>query len=64
MESEITLRHRRDTIVLETRQDEKVCPHCQNRNRSALPEGLEADRYFGPRLEASIVFLKHQNHFS
>jgi transposase len=54
-------------IVLETQQAEKVCPHCQHLNRSTLPEGpegLEADRYFGPRLEASIVFLKHQNHFS
>jgi len=51
-------------IVLETQQAEKVCPHCQHLNRSILPEGLEADRYFGPRLEASIVFLKHQNHFS
>ena len=51
-------------IVLETQQAEKVCPHCQHLNRSTLPVGLEADRYFGPRLEASIVFLKHQNHFS
>jgi len=53
-----------EPVVLETRQAEKVCPHCQHLNRSALPEGLEADRYFGPRLEALIVFLKHQNHFS
>ena len=38
-------------IVLETQQAEKVCPRCQHLNRSILPEGLEADRYFGPRLE-------------
>jgi len=61
---QITELPRIEPIVLETQQAEKVCPHCQHLNRSALPEGLEADRYFGPRLEASIVFLKHQNHFS
>jgi len=53
-----------EPVVLETRQAEKVCSHCRHLNRADLPEGLEADRYFGPRLEASIVFLKHQNHFS
>ena len=61
---QITELPRIEPIVLETQQAEKVCPHCQHLNRPVLPEGLEADRYFGPRLEASIVFLKHQNHFS
>jgi transposase len=51
-------------IVLETQLTEKTCPHCQHLNRTELPAGLEADRFFGPRLEATIVFLKHQNHFS
>ena len=51
-------------IVFETQQTEKTCPHCQHLNRAELPAGLEADRFFGPRLEATIVFLKHQNHFS
>ncbi|MFN6201666.1 MAG: transposase, partial [Acidobacteriota bacterium] len=51
-------------FVLETQQMEKTCPHCQHLNRAELPAGLEADRFFGPRLEATIVFLKHQNHFS
>ena len=51
-------------IVLETRQMEKTCPYCHHLNRAELPAGLEADRFFGPRLEATIVFLKHQNHFS
>ncbi len=51
-------------VVIETRQPEIVCPHCQRLNRGQLPEGLEADRYFGPRLEATVVFLKHQQHLS
>jgi transposase len=50
--------------VIETQQHEVVCPHCQCLNRGQLPEGLEADRYFGPRLEAAVVFLKHQQHLS
>lgn len=50
--------------VIETQQHEVVCPHCQCLNRGRLPEGLEADRYFGPRLEATVVFLKHQQHLS
>ncbi len=51
-------------VVIETRQHEVVCPNCQCLNRAPLPEGLEADRYFGPRLEATVVFLKHQQHLS
>ncbi|HEX5084648.1 MAG TPA: IS66 family transposase [Blastocatellia bacterium] len=50
--------------VIETKQHEVICPHCQCLNRGQLPEGLEADRYFGPRLEAAVVFLKHQQHLS
>jgi transposase len=51
-------------VVIETQQHEVLCPHCQCLNRGRLPEGLEADRYFGPRLEAAVVFLKHQQHLS
>jgi transposase len=50
--------------VIETQQHEVICPHCQCLNRGQLPEGLEADRYFGPRLEAAVGFLKHQQHLS
>lgn len=50
--------------VIETQQHEIICPHCQCLNRGQLPEGLEADRYFGPRLEAAVVFLTHQQHLS
>ena len=51
-------------VVIETQQHEVVCPHCRCLNRGQLPEDLEADRYFGPRLEAAVVFLKHQQHLS
>ena len=51
-------------VVIETQQHEVLCPHCHRLNRGQLPEGLEADRYFGPRLEATVVFLKHQQHLS
>jgi transposase len=51
-------------VVIETQQHEVVCPHCRWLNRGQLPEGLEAERYFGPRLEAAVVFLKHQQHLS
>src|SRR5262249_54780858 len=51
-------------VVIETQQHEVLCPRCQCLNRGQLPEGLEADRYFGPRLEAAVVFLKHQQHLS
>ena len=51
-------------VVIETQQDEVICPDCRHLNRGQLPEGLEAERYFGPRLEAAVVFLKHQQHLS
>ncbi|MCW5971454.1 MAG: transposase [Blastocatellales bacterium] len=51
-------------VVIETQQPEVVCPHCQCVNSGQLPKGLEADRYFGPRLEATVVYLKHQQHLS
>lgn len=51
-------------LVLETQQHEVVCPQCQHPNRGVLPAGLEAERYFGPRLEASVVYLKQEQHLS
>lgn len=51
-------------VVIETQQHEVICPNCRRLNRAPLPEGLEEDRYFGPRLEATVVFLKHQQHLS
>ena len=50
--------------VIETRRHEAICPHCQKTNYGALPEGLEAERYFGPNLEATVVYYKHEQHLS
>jgi transposase len=51
-------------FVLETRQHQTTCPHCLTLNRARLPEGLEAERYFGPNLEATVVFYKQTQHLS
>jgi transposase len=51
-------------VVIETRQVEVVCPCCQSVQRGRLPEGLEAGRAFGPRLEATVVYLKQEQHLS
>lgn len=51
-------------LVIETRQHRTTCPHCQTLNRGILPEGLEAERCFGPNLEATVVFYKQTQHLS
>jgi transposase len=51
-------------VVIETRQAEVVCPDCQRVTRGELPAGLEAGRSFGPRLAATVVYLKHEQHLS
>jgi len=48
-------------VVIETRQHEVCCPVCELRQRGALPSGLEAGRWCGPRLEALVTYL-HQVH--
>lgn len=51
-------------VIIETQQHEVVCPQCHTRQRGLLPEGLEATRTFGPRLEATVVYLQQQQHLS
>jgi len=51
-------------VVLETQQPEVLCPTCHHVQRGALPAGLEATRRFGPRLEATVTYLQHQQHLS
>src|SRR3990172_5874624 len=51
-------------VVIETRQYEVACPCCGKLQRGKLPEGLEAGRYFGPRLEATVTHLHHEHHMS
>ncbi len=46
-------------LVIETQQYEVVCPCCGEIQRGKLPAGLEAGRYFGPRLEATVTMLHH-----
>ena len=49
-------------VVIETRQYVVDCPCCGKRQQGELPEGLEAGRYFGPRLEATVTNLHHEHH--
>src|SRR5215211_2952870 len=51
-------------IVIESQQHCLTCPHCQAPNQGLLPAGLEAERYFGPNLEATVVFYKQTQHLS
>lgn len=49
-------------VVIETRQAEVVCPHCGRLQPGTLPEGLEATRQFGPRLEALVTYFHQEHH--
>ena len=49
-------------VVIETRQYEVRCPCCQQLRHGKLPDGLEAGRQFGPRLEATVTSLHHEHH--
>lgn len=51
-------------VVIETHQAEVVCPECQRVTRGELPVGLDSGRSFGPRLAATVVYLKHEQHLS
>ena len=51
-------------LVIETHQAEAHCPLCHTLQRGRLPSGLEAPRAFGPRLEATVVYLRQQQHLS
>lgn len=49
-------------VVIETRQYVVLCPCCGERQQGKLPEGLEAGRFFGPRLEALVTNLPQEHH--
>ena len=51
-------------VVIETQQHVVTCPCCGREVRGELPIGLEAERAFGPRLEATTMYLQHQQHLS
>ncbi len=51
-------------VVIETQQHKKTCPHCHRVNHGSLPKGLEAERCFGPNLEATVIYYKQPQHLS
>jgi hypothetical protein len=51
-------------VGIETRQPEVLCPACQRVSRGELPAGREAGRGLGPRLVATVVYLKHEQPLS
>jgi transposase len=50
--------------VIEVRQFEVECPCCGRKQSSEPPEGLEMERTFGSRLEATVVYYRQQQHMS
>jgi transposase len=50
--------------VIEVRQYEVDCPHCGQLQIEPPPEGLEMDRTFGARLEATVVYYRQEQHIS
>jgi transposase len=50
--------------VIEVRQFEVACPCCGQKQTSEPPAGLEMERTFGSRLEATVVYYRQQQHMS
>jgi transposase len=50
--------------VIEVRQYGVDCPHCGQPQIEQPPEGLEMDRTFGARLEATVVYYRQEQHIS
>jgi transposase len=50
--------------VIEVRQVAVICPCCGGRHTEEPPSGLELHRQFGARLEATIVYYRHEQHMS
>jgi len=50
--------------VIEVRQYKVVCPCCQQEQVEKPPAGLEMERRFGARLEASVVYYRQEQHMS
>ena len=51
-------------LVIETQIHEVECPHCHTLQRATPPAGLEPTRAFGPRLEATVIYHKQEQHLS
>ncbi len=50
--------------VIEIRQYTVVCPHCLQSQVEEPPAGLEMERAFGARLEATVVYYRQEQHMS
>ena len=50
--------------VIEVRQFEVACPCCGSQQTSEPPAGLEMERSFGSRLEATVVYYRQEQHMS
>jgi transposase len=50
--------------VIEVRQYEVKCPCCGKKQTAEPPAGLEMERTFGARLEATVVYYRQEQHMS
>ena len=50
--------------MIEVRQYGVDCPHCGQHQVEPAPEGLDMDRTFGYRLEATVVYYRQEQHIS
>jgi transposase len=50
--------------VIEVRQYEIACPHCGQKETAQPAPGLEMERSFGARLEATVVYYRQEQHMS
>jgi transposase len=50
--------------VIEVRQYETTCPECGKSHMGEPPVGLEMERVFGARLEATVVYYRQEQHMS
>lgn len=50
--------------VIEVRQYEETCPECGQMQVKDPPVGLEMERTFGTRLEATVVYYRQEQHMS
>jgi transposase len=50
--------------VIEVRQYEVKCPCCGKKQMTEPPAGLEMERTFGARLEATVVYFRQEQHMS
>jgi len=50
--------------VIEVRQYEMTCPECGTTQVEEPPAGLEMERAFGARMEATVVYYRQEQHMS